>query len=243
MKNTLIINKLENFISNDTISNQRQHYPDMYQPITDLINALKTEVYAEEKNNESYINRQKKAVSFLKKAGKNTYRPILKYSEIQKINGQTYQVFTDSYVVIALTEPLNLPDVSETDDHLPNIERLFNGCNFEKALAWTKKFDPDRITQYESARYRNYDETCDYSNLDVYSRMYPALSENQEYMDKAGRKPFLLVEYCHSMGNGPGDFEDYFQMIQDNDKMCGGFVWEWCDHAIAHGTAENGKKI
>ena len=98
-------------------------------------------------------------------------------------------------------------------------------------------------SQYESARYRNYDETYDYSNLDVYSRMYPALSEIQEYLDKDGSKPFLLVEYCHSMGNGPGDFEDYFQMIQDNDKMCGGFVWEWCDHAIAHGTAENGKTI
>ncbi|EGN35591.1 hypothetical protein HMPREF0988_02711 [Lachnospiraceae bacterium 1_4_56FAA] len=117
------------------------------------------------------------------------------------------------------------------------------GCNFEKALEWTKNFDPDRITQYESARYRNYDETYDYSNLDVYSRMYPALSEIQEYLDKDGSKPFLLVEYCHSMGNGPGDFEDYFQMIQDNDKMCGGFVWEWCDHAIAHGTAESGKTI
>ena len=117
------------------------------------------------------------------------------------------------------------------------------GCNFEKALEWTKNFDRDRITQYESARYRNYDETYDYSNLDVYSRMYPALSEIQEYLDKDGSKPFLLVEYCHSMGNGPGDFEDYFQMIQDNDKMCGGFVWEWCDHAIAHGTAENGKTI
>ena len=117
------------------------------------------------------------------------------------------------------------------------------GCNFEKALEWTKKFDPDRITQYESARYRNYDKTYDYSNLDVYSRMYPALSEIQEYLDKDGSKPFLLVEYCHSMGNGPGDFEDYFQMIQNNDKMCGGFVWEWCDHAIAHGAAENGKAI
>lgn len=117
------------------------------------------------------------------------------------------------------------------------------GCNFEKALEWTKNFDPDRITQYESARYRNYDETYDYSNLDVYSRMYPAISEVQEYLDKDGSKPFLLVEYCHSMGNGPGDFEDYFQMIQDNDKMCGGFVWEWCDHAIAHGTAANGKTI
>lgn len=115
------------------------------------------------------------------------------------------------------------------------------GCNFEKALAWTKKYDPARITQYESARYRNYDVTYDYSNLDLYSRMYPALSEIEEYLEKDGSKPFLLVEYCHSMGNGPGDLEDYFQIIQKDARMCGGFVWEWCDHAIAHGQAENGK--
>ena len=115
------------------------------------------------------------------------------------------------------------------------------GCNFEKALAWTKKFDPARITQYESARYRNYDITYDYDNLDLYSRMYPSLQEIEDYLKKDGSKPFLLVEYCHSMGNGPGDFEDYFQMIHKDDRMCGGFVWEWCDHAIAHGTAENGK--
>ena len=115
------------------------------------------------------------------------------------------------------------------------------GCNFEKALVWTKKFDPNRITQYESARYRNYDITYDYDNLDLYSRMYPSLQEIEDYLKNDGSKPFLLVEYCHSMGNGPGDFEDYFQMIHKDDRMCGGFVWEWCDHAIAHGTAENGK--
>ena len=115
------------------------------------------------------------------------------------------------------------------------------GCNFEKALAWTKKFDPDRITQYESARYRNYDITYNYDDLDLYSRMYPSLQEIEDYLKNDGSKPFLLVEYCHSMGNGPGDFEDYFQMIHKDDRMCGGFVWEWCDHAIAHGTAENGK--
>lgn len=117
------------------------------------------------------------------------------------------------------------------------------GCNFEKALKWTKEFDPDRITQYESARYRNYDITYNYEDLDLYSRMYPSLEEIREYLEKDGTKPFLLVEYCHCMGNGPGDFEDYFQMIQSDDRMCGGFVWEWCDHAIAHSRAENGKTI
>lgn len=117
------------------------------------------------------------------------------------------------------------------------------GCNFEKALRWTKKFDPYRLTQYESARYRNYDVTYDYSNLDLYSRMYPAMNEIEEYLEEDGSKPFLLVEYCHAMGNGPGDLEDYFQLIQKDDRMCGGFVWEWRDHAIAHGKTESGKTI
>lgn len=117
------------------------------------------------------------------------------------------------------------------------------GCNFEKALEWTKNFDPERITQYESARYRNYDVTYHYENLDLYSRMYPSLAEIEEYLEKDASKPFLLVEYCHSMGNGPGDFEDYFQIIHKDDRMCGGFVWEWCDHAIAHGKTETGKTI
>lgn len=115
------------------------------------------------------------------------------------------------------------------------------GCNFEKALEWTKTFDPDRITQYESARYRNYKVTYNYDNLDMYSRMYPSLDEINEYLEKDASKSFLLVEYCHSMGNGPGDFEDYFEMIQEHDIMCGGFVWEWCDHAIAHGKAADGR--
>ena len=50
------------------------------------------------------------------------------------------------------------------------------------------------------------------------------LEEIQEYMDKKPDKPFLLIEYCHAMGNGPGDLEDYFQMIYQYDILCGGFV-------------------
>lgn len=117
------------------------------------------------------------------------------------------------------------------------------GCNFEKALKWTKEYDPSRITQYESARYRNYDVVYNYDHLDIYSRMYPSLDEIREYLKNDASKPFLLVEYCHSMGNGPGDFEDYFELIHENDLMCGGFVWEWCDHAIYKGTAKNGKAM
>ena len=62
------------------------------------------------------------------------------------------------------------------------------GCNFEKALKWTKAFDPERMTQYESARYRNYDVTYNYEDLDMYSRMYPALSEIEKYLEIDGSK-------------------------------------------------------
>lgn len=117
------------------------------------------------------------------------------------------------------------------------------GCNFEKALAWTKRYDASRLTHYESARYRNRDKSYDYSNLDLFSRMYPSFDEIRDYLDNEPDKPLILCEYCHSMGNGPGDLEDYFELFRQNDLMCGGFVWEWCDHAVAHGTYGNGKTV
>ena len=119
------------------------------------------------------------------------------------------------------------------------------GCTFEEALKWTKGFDDSRLTHFESARYRSNIRKYDFSNLDLYSRMYPPFHEIQEHLegnlDGAPDKPFILIEYCHAMGNGPGDLEDYFQIFHKEDIMCGGFVWEWCDHAIAHGKAEDGR--
>lgn len=117
------------------------------------------------------------------------------------------------------------------------------GCNFEKALKWTKEQDPTRLTHYESARYRNSRKTYDYSCLDLYSRMYPAFEEIEEYLGRGPGKPMILCEYCHSMGNGPGDLEDYFELFQNHEQMCGGFVWEWCDHAVYHGETPDGRKI
>ena len=116
------------------------------------------------------------------------------------------------------------------------------GCTFEEALKWTKGFDPTRLTCYESSFYRSDRRKYDYSNIDIFSRMYPSLEEIQEYVGKKPDKPFLLIEYCHAMGNGPGDLEDYFQMIYQYDVLCGGFVWEWCDHAVYQGQAANGKE-
>lgn len=117
------------------------------------------------------------------------------------------------------------------------------GCNFEKALAWTKESDPSRLTHYESARYRRHDRAYDFSSLDLYSRMYPSAEEIKQYLESDPEKPLILCEYSHSMGNGPGDLEDYFELFCKNDLMCGGFVWEWCDHAVAHGRTPEGKTM
>lgn len=117
------------------------------------------------------------------------------------------------------------------------------GVTFEKALAWVKSYDKARLTHYESAQYTDGKRKYDYSNLDLYSRMYPSISEMAEYIDGDGDKPYILCEYCHAMGNGPGDLEDYFQFFDSHETTCGGFVWEWCDHAIYKGKAANGKAM
>ncbi len=117
------------------------------------------------------------------------------------------------------------------------------GCTFEEALKWTKEFDDTRLTHFESARYHSDKRKYDFSNLDLFSRMYPPFNEIDEYLENNPDKPFVLIEYCHAMGNGPGDFEDYFQKFHSEPLMCGGFVWEWCDHAIDHGKAEDGRTI
>lgn len=116
------------------------------------------------------------------------------------------------------------------------------GCTFEEALRWTKEYDPTRLTHFESSRYVSDKRKYDYSNIDLYSRMYPSLEEIHAYFEKDGTKPYVMCEFCHAMGNGPGDLEDYFEAIWQYDGSCGGFIWEWCDHAIDLGKTVRGKK-
>lgn len=115
------------------------------------------------------------------------------------------------------------------------------GCCFEAALAWTKHFDPSRLTHYEGAQYHSKNRKYDFSNIDLYSQMYPSQESVQEYLNSNPDKPYLMCEYSHAMGNGPGDLEEYWKLIQQYPLFCGGFVWEWCDHAIYHGETPEGK--
>lgn len=107
------------------------------------------------------------------------------------------------------------------------------GITFEEALRWTKTYDPTRPTHYESACYLDGRREYDLSDIDIVGRMYLSLDDIHEYVQKKPTKPLLLVEYAHAMGNGPGDLEDYQEVFDSHPEVCGGFVWEWCDHAVA----------
>lgn len=117
------------------------------------------------------------------------------------------------------------------------------GRNFESALRWVKGYDTSRLTHYESAHYTPDGYKCDFSNLDLFSCMYASIEYIKKYFEETkGDKPFIQCEYIHAMGNGPGDIEDYHDLIQKYDGFCGGFVWEWCDHAVYMGRTEDGRK-
>jgi beta-galactosidase len=117
------------------------------------------------------------------------------------------------------------------------------GKNPEEALAYLKSVDKTRLTHYENNYIFPEGHVADYSNLDTHSRMYASCEEVEKYcLDENNKKPFILCEYSHAMGNGPGDLEDYHQLTEKYDKFCGGFVWEWCDHAIYMGKTIDGKE-
>lgn len=116
------------------------------------------------------------------------------------------------------------------------------GKSLEDAGRWVKEYDNSRLLQYESSIYETGGHKNDTSMLDIYSRMYATIEEMDQYIEKKeNKKPFLLIEFVHSMGNGPGDMEDYYEKIYKSDRFCGGFVWEWCDHAIYTGKTITGK--
>jgi len=115
------------------------------------------------------------------------------------------------------------------------------GQNHIEMAKWAKSRDKTRLIHYEGGTGWGKNEVDD-SILDLYSKMYPPISEMEDlvFNDKTGGRPLLLCEYCHAMGNGPGDLKDYWNLMYSDDRFAGGFVWEWCDHALINYT-ENGE--
>ncbi|MDF3142977.1 MULTISPECIES: glycoside hydrolase family 2 TIM barrel-domain containing protein [unclassified Streptomyces] len=117
------------------------------------------------------------------------------------------------------------------------------GDNIRAMAEWTRRRDPDRLIHYEG----DYDS----SFVDVYSRMYVPLDEaaligthteprTTDAAADAHRRqlPFILCEYAHAMGNGPGGLCEYEELFDRYPRLHGGFVWEWIDHGILQKTAE-----
>ncbi|MBS6009953.1 MAG: DUF4981 domain-containing protein [Haemophilus parahaemolyticus] len=114
------------------------------------------------------------------------------------------------------------------------------GENFESAAAWVKQRDPSRLVHYESSIYQHSAHQNDLSNLDFYSEMYGSTEDIEHYCETLKTKPFILCEYSHAMGNSNGDMEDYWQTFHRYAQSCGGFIWEWCDHAPYHKNGQFG---
>ena len=113
------------------------------------------------------------------------------------------------------------------------------GSNMLKAGELVKSLDDTRLLHYESTH--KLDDTSD-EILDLVSEMYTSPADMMKFLEKEDEKrPFILCEYCHAMGNGPGDLEDYHNIFYSNERFCGGFVWEWSDHACILGETADGK--
>jgi len=118
------------------------------------------------------------------------------------------------------------------------------GANLAAMAAWIRGRDGSRLIHYEGDH-----ENCSYA--DVYSRMYVGYSELAAIGHRAEPRtadprqdehrrglPFLLCEYAHAMGNGPGGLRDYRELFEAHPRLAGGFVWEWIDHGIARTAAD-----
>jgi len=117
------------------------------------------------------------------------------------------------------------------------------GRNLGAMAAAIRALDPSRPLHYEG--------DWSYEHVDVYSRMYPSFEEQEAIVRRvetalpdagldARRRamPFVLCEYAHAMGNGPGGLTDHADLFDNHPRFAGGFVWEWIDHGIATRDAD-----
>lgn len=112
------------------------------------------------------------------------------------------------------------------------------GVNHIAMGRWTRTRDNSRPVHYEGAAAR-YKGSANVDYLDMESHMYETVPFIEEYAkDDSKTKPLFLCEYCHSMGNSPGDLQDYWKVIYQYPKLMGGCVWEWCDHGVKAETED-----
>ena len=102
-----------------------------------------------------------------------------------------------------------------------------NGVNFEYTYDWMKDRDLSRPVTYERAIYDR--------NTDVIGLMYASPKYLQRFVDEgldSLHRPFIMVEYCHAMGNSMGGLKDYWDVIEANEQLQGGCIWDWVDQSF-----------
>ena len=120
------------------------------------------------------------------------------------------------------------------------------GVCIEAAMRYGRELDSTRLHHYEGYWERDRDKQDEYDPdlHDVWSRMYASFDEMDElYFNKPIDKPFILCEYIHAMGNGPGDIQDYHDYMAKHPEFAGGFVWEWADHAVNMNRGTNKEPV
>ncbi|MEI7880384.1 MAG: glycoside hydrolase family 2 TIM barrel-domain containing protein [bacterium] len=104
------------------------------------------------------------------------------------------------------------------------------GPNHIAMADWIRQRDPSRPIHYEGDR----EAVC----TDVVSQMYTNVPNLIKEGQKSEPKPFVLCEYAHAMGQGPGSLKEYWETIRKYRRLIGGCVWEWMDHGMRMKTPE-----
>ncbi len=118
------------------------------------------------------------------------------------------------------------------------------GRNHVTMTNFAKKLDPTRPIHYEGETdsSRKKEEGPGSYNVDVFSRMYASVEEVREYGEREDPEmPFVLCEYAHAMGNGPGNLKEYWDLFYEYETCMGGCVWDWIDQGLRKRT-EDGRE-
>lgn len=116
-----------------------------------------------------------------------------------------------------------------------------NGTIFTEGAQLIRQLDGTRPVHYES--FHNQTGITEQA-FDFVSRMYPSVDDWEKMTQTADdNQALILCEYCHAMGNGPGDLEDYHKLFHSSPRFAGGLIWEWCDHSLPLGKTADGSDM
>ena len=116
----------------------------------------------------------------------------------------------------------------------------YAGDNIEAMNDFFKEKKDGRLVHYESSFYnRAYEDTIS----DIETRMYAKPKEVEEYLNNDPKKPYILCEFMHDMGNSMGGLGDYMKLIDKYEMYQGGFIWDFIDQAILVKDHVTGKEV